>query len=380
MPMATKRDYYEVLGVQRHATEQDIARAYRKLAIQFHPDSNAGDEEATIRFKEAAEAYEVLSDVEKRSIYDRHGHAGLASAGAAGGFHDVEDIFDAFGEMFGGAFGDFFGGGGGRRRSRRPRRGSDVQCEVELTLEEAATGVKKTLEFKRSSLCGTCQGTGSRPGAAPSQCRRCGGAGEVVASAGILRVQTTCPTCRGSGRVITDPCEQCRGIGHTTKPVRLEVAIPAGADEGMRVRLTGEGEPSVEGGPPGDLYCLIRMQPHALFRRDGSNLFVELPITYTQAVLGAEIEIPTLEGAEMLNVHRGTQAGELYRLRGKGLPDPRRSGKGDLIVQVMVEIPKQINAKQESLLRELAELEQAHVTPHRKSFLDSLKDYFRPVD
>ncbi|MFO0912726.1 MAG: molecular chaperone DnaJ [Pirellulales bacterium] len=377
--MATKRDYYEVLGVERHANEQDIARAYRKLAIQFHPDSNPGDEEATVRFKEAAEAYEVLSDVEKRSLYDRHGHAGLGGP-AGGGFHDVEDIFDAFGDLFGGAFGDLFGGGGRRRGGRRVHRGNDVQCEVVLTLEEAATGIKKTLDLKRSTPCGTCHGSGSRPGASASQCRRCGGAGEVVTSAGILRVQTTCPTCRGSGRVITDPCEECRGAGFQAKPIRLEVNIPAGADEGMRVRLTGEGEPSPDGGPSGDLYCLIRMQPHPLFRRDGSNVFVELPISYTQAVLGAEIEIPTLNGPQTLSVHAGTQAGELYRLRGLGVPNPRGGSKGDLIVQVMIEVPKQINARQETLLRELAELEHAEVTPHRKSFLDSLKDYFRGKD
>jgi molecular chaperone DnaJ len=336
--MATKRDYYDILEVPRDASEDVIARAYRKLAIRYHPDSHPGDDEATVRFKEAAEAYEVLSDPEKRARYDRFGHAGVAGQG--GGFHSAEDIFDAFGDIFG--FGDLFGQGR-RRGGRRVRRGADVQCEVSLTLEEAARGTSKTISFARHTRCGTCQGSGSRPGAQPQTCRNCGGLGEIVQSAGILRVQTTCPTCRGAGAVITDPCPDCRGTGLKAQRVELEVRIPAGADDRMRVRLAGEGEPSPDGGPPGDCYCLIRLQPHRLFHRDGSHLRVDVPVTYPQAALGATLEIPTLDGPDELEIPAGTQPGDLFRLRGKGMPDPRSGRIGDLIIQIVVEVPRKLN-------------------------------------
>jgi molecular chaperone DnaJ len=373
--MATKRDYYEILGVERVASSADISRAYRQLAIKYHPDSNPGDEEAVAHFKEAAEAYEVLSDPEKRARYDRYGHAGVQGPGGTAGFTDVEDIFDAFGDIFGGGvFGDFFGG----RRPRRSSRGADVKCEVTLDLEEAARGASKTVEFDRSVTCRKCAGSGSKPGSQPQTCRRCGGRGQVVQSAGILQVQTTCPSCRGHGSVITDPCADCRGRGHVSKRVELEVAIPAGVDDGMRVRLSGEGEPSRAGGPPGDCYCFIKIRPHPLFRRDGSDLFVQLPISYTQAVLGARIEIPTLDGPDLLTVPGGTQSGEVFRLPGKGMPDPRGGHWGDLLVQTVVEVPKKLSPRQEELLRQLAEEENSHVSPHRKSFLDKLRDYFAP--
>jgi molecular chaperone DnaJ len=376
--MASKRDYYEVLGVSRDASQREIAGAYRRLAIKYHPDSHPGDAEATALFKEAAEAYEVLSDPEKRSRYDQFGHAGVHGP-AGGGFADVEDIFDAFGDIFGGGgiFGDLFGGGRGRRRTRHTR-GADVKCEVTLTLAEAARGVTRKVRFDRSEVCGRCRGTGAKPGSSGETCRRCNGHGQVVQSAGILRVQTTCPDCHGSGQVITDPCEQCRGRGFVARQVELEVAIPAGVDDGMRVRLAGEGERSRDGGPPGDCYCFIRVKPHSLFKREGNNLYVEVPISYTQAALGAEIEIPTIEATDHLNVPAGTQSGDVFRLHGLGLPDPRTGAVGDLLVQTYVEVPKRLQPKEEELLRELAELEHRHVSPRRKSFLDKLRDYIKP--
>lgn len=374
--MSGKRDYYEILGVQRDATEKDIANAYRRLALKYHPDSNPGDESATERFKEAAEAYEVLSDAEKRARYDQFGHAGVE--GGASQFNEVEDIFEAFGDMFsGGLFGDLFGG---RRRGRRQRRGADLRCDVTLSLEEAARGVNKTVEFVRSKLCETCSGDGATPGTTREPCRRCGGRGQVVQSAGILRVQTTCPDCQGAGSINTNPCKPCRGSGYTKHRVQIDVAIPAGIDDGMRVRIPGEGEPAPGGGQPGDCYCFVTVRPHSLFQREGNHLVLQLPISYTQAALGATVEVPTLQGAEPLELPSGTQHGEVFQMRGRGLPDPRGGGIGDLLVQTFLEVPKRISADQEALLRDLAELEHAQVTPHRKSFLEKLKDYFTPAD
>lgn len=371
--MTSKRDYYEVLGVERTAADGEIASAYRSLAIKYHPDSHPDDEEATERFKEAAEAYEVLSDADKRARYDRYGHAGLEGTGGAPHYTNVEDIFEAFGDIFGGGlFGDMFGG----RRRRGPRRGSDISCEVSLTLEEAARGVRKTVQFKRSKRCESCDATGMKPGTRPENCRRCGGTGHVVQSAGILRVQTTCPSCGGRGAVIADPCTDCRGRGYVADRVRLEVAIPPGVDTGMRVRLPGEGEPSPQGGPPGDCYCFVQIQEHPLFHRDGAHLLLEVPITYAQAALGATIEVPTLDGRDELEIPASTQPGAMFRLRRKGMPDPRGRGVGDLVVRVNIEVPKKISKRQEELLRQLAEEEKSNVSPHRKSFLEKLADYF----
>jgi len=375
--MAAKRDYYEVLGVPRDAAAADVAGAYRKLAIQFHPDSNPGDEDAIAKFKEAAEAYEVLGDADKRARYDRFGHAGVDGPGGGGAhFTDVEDIFEAFGDIFGGGiFGDLFGGG--RRRGRRVHRGADIECRVTLELEEAASGAERTVHFDRHANCRTCSGSGAAPGSPPQTCPRCGGRGQVVQSAGILRVQTTCPSCQGNGRVITDPCTDCDGRGQQAERIELQVAIPAGVDDGMRVRLSGEGEPSRNGGPPGDCYCLIRVKPHKLFQREEQHLFLQLPITYSQAALGATVEVPTLTGRTDIVIPAGTQSGEMFRVGGAGLADPRqRRHKGDLHVQAVIEVPKKLTAQQEQLLRELAEVEQANVSPHRKSFFGQLKDYF----
>jgi molecular chaperone DnaJ len=376
--MAVKRDYYEVLGVARSASEKEIAAAYRKLAIKFHPDSNPGDAEAADRFKEAAEAYEILNAAEKRARYDQFGHAGLDGFGGGPQFESVEDIFEAFGDIFGGGiFGEMFGGGRGRRRVRR---GADVRVDVTLDLEEAARGVTKEVQFARSRKCENCAGSGSKQGSQREVCRRCGGHGQVTQSAGILRVQTTCPSCRGAGSIITDPCEACHGAGYVAGRVTLSVAIPPGVDNNTRLQLRNEGEPSPDGGPPGTCYCYLHVREHSIFQRDGRHLILHLPISYTQAVLGATIEVPTLDGRNQLEVPHGTQSGEVFQLKGLGMPDPHGGRRGDLVVQVMIDVPKKVDKRQEDLLRELAVLENAHVTPHRKSFLEKIRDYFAPQE
>lgn len=370
--MAAKRDYYEVLSVSRTASSDEIASAYRRLAIRYHPDKSPGDSQAIERFKEAAEAFEVLGDEEKRARYDRYGHAAFEGGqGGATHFTDVQDIFSAFGDIFG----DLFGGAGDAGR-RRVRRGRDVRCDVTLSLHEAAAGVKKAVRFERHELCGRCEGHGAEPGTDKESCRTCGGHGQVVQAAGIMRIQTTCPACHGEGVLVREPCAACRGRGVTLKKVVTEVTIPAGVDDGMRVRITGQGEPSPNGGPPGDCYCFISLLHHPLFERQGPNLICRIPITYPQAALGATLEVPTLQGREELKIPPGTPSGEVFRIRAKGMPDPRRRGLGDLLVQVDIEVPSRLTPQAEELLRELAEEEKANVAPHRKSFFEKLKDYF----
>jgi molecular chaperone DnaJ len=369
--MASKRDYYEVLSVDRSASDKAIADAYRKLAIKFHPDKNPGDDEAVARFKEAAEAFEVLSDPEKRSLYDRFGHAGVSGAGRGREFTDVNDIFSAFGDIFGdSAFGDLFGG------RRRANRGTDVRCDVTLDLLEAARGVTATIEFERHEACDECKGSGAKPGSTRTKCTYCGGRGQVLQSTGIFRVQSTCPSCRGAGSIVKDPCTKCRASGYVLKTVRRDVQIPAGIDDQMRVRLPGEGEPSPNGGPRGDCYCFITVKDHPLFQREGSHLIVRVPVSYSQAALGATIEVPTLEGRHELKIPAGTQTGEVFKLRGRGMPSPRGREVGDLLVQVNIEVPKNLSERQEELLRELAEHEHANVSPHRKSFFEKVREYF----
>ncbi|MEN0111284.1 MAG: molecular chaperone DnaJ [Planctomycetota bacterium] len=367
--MPTQRDYYEVLGVARDADGDTIATSYRKLAIRYHPDKNPGDDDAIGRFKEAAEAFEVLGDAEKRARYDRFGHAGVNGQGHAGaGFGDVEDIFSAFGDVFG----DLFGGGG----RGRARPGRDVRCDVTLTLHEAARGVTKSVEYQRHESCEDCGGSGAAKGAKRETCGYCGGTGRVIQSAGIIRMQTTCPACQGSGQTISEPCRTCRGTGQQLRNVTTEVRIPAGVDTGTRVRISGEGEPSPAGGPPGDCYCFITVEPHPLFEREGQHLVCRVPITYTQAALGGDLEVPTLDGRDTITLEPGTQSGDVFRLAGEGMPDPRRRGAGDLLVQVSIEVPKKLSPDEESLLRQLAEMEQANVAPQRKTFFQQLKDYF----
>jgi molecular chaperone DnaJ len=376
--MSDQRDYYEVLGVERGASQSQIAEAYRKLAIKYHPDKNPGDETAVAKFKEAAEAFEVLHDPQKRERYDRFGHAGVQ-----GGAHftDIGDIFEAFGDIFGGGvFGDLFGGrrGGGRRR---PRKGEDIRVDITIDLLEAARGCTKTIQFDRVARCETCGGSGAKPGSSPQTCSYCGGRGQVVQSAGILRVQTTCPSCRGAGNVIKDPCRNCRGGGHVAEPVQREIRIPPGVDTGMRIRVPGEGHPSGSGGPPGDCYCFLAVREHALFHRQGPHLICRVPVTYAQAALGATIEVPTLDGKEELKIPAGTQPGDLLTLRGRGLADPQGGRRvGDLHVQIDLEVPKTLSQRQEQLLRELAEVENKHVTGERRNFFEKLRDYFVPSE
>jgi molecular chaperone DnaJ len=366
--MPTKRCYYETLGIQRSASGTEIAKAYRKLAVKYHPDKNPGDEEAIARFKECSEAFEILNDPDKRSRYDRYGHAGVNGQGAAH-FTDVEDIFSAFGDIFGDIF-------GGRSRTRRPRKGRDVRCEVSLTLKEAAEGVRKKVQFQRHEPCSSCSGTGAAPGSKRETCSYCAGRGQVIQQAGIVRMQTTCPACDGEGSSVSNPCRTCRGAGHTLKKVEADVDIPAGVDSGMQIRMTGQGEPSQNGGPPGDCYCVVAVLPHALFEREGQHLICRVPITYSQAVLGAELNVPTLAGPTELEVPPGTQSGDVFRIRGQGMRDPRVSGVGDLLVQVNNEVTKKVTGEEETLLRQLAELEHKNVAPARKSFFDKVKEYF----
>jgi molecular chaperone DnaJ len=372
LTMADKRDYYEILGVDRSANKEQISEAYRKLALKYHPDRNPGDEAAIVKFKEAAEAFEVLNHAEKRAKYDRFGFQGLQGSDAPH-FRDVGDIFDAFGDVFGeGLFGDLFG----RGRGQRVRKGGDVQCQVTLDLLEAAKGASKVVEFERHVVCETCGGSGAKPGTRPEKCSYCGGNGRVVQSSGFFSMQTTCPACRGNGRVIREACPACRGHGYVPRRVNRKVEIPAGVDNGTQLRLSGEGEPSAAGGPPGDCYCAIHVKEHPLFHRDGRELICQVPITYTQASLGTSLNVPTLDGPEEVEVPPGTQPGDVFTLRGRGMPDVRYRGRGDLHVQVTIEVPKRLSERHEELLRELADIENADVSPKRKSFFDKIKELF----
>lgn len=373
--MADQRDYYEVLGVAKRASSADITAAYRKLAIRFHPDKNPGDAEAATRFKEAARAFEVLSDDDLRSRYDRFGHAGV-EGGRRHDFNDISDVFEAFGDLFGGGiFGEAFGGG--RQRQSRARKGRDVFCQVRLSLVEAARGVTKTIEFDRHETCGECDGSGARKGTQPQPCEYCAGRGQVIQSAGVFRLQTTCPACRGAGTVIRDRCPACGGEGVRQERAARKVTIPAGVDRDVRVRLAGEGEPGAAGGPPGDCYCVIEIEDHPFLVRQGKDLHCEVPVSFTQAALGATVEVPTLDGPKPLEIVRGTQPGDVVRVRGLGMPEVRGRGIGDLHVHVHVEVPKSLSPRAEELLRELAGEEHAAVSPKRTSFFSRLSEYFQ---
>lgn len=378
--MATKRDFYEVLGVGRDAGGEEIKRAYRKLAAKYHPDRNPGDDAAIEKFKEASEAFDVLSNDEKRARYDRFGHAGVEGAAGrgGGGFHDVDDIFEAFGSVFG----DLFGGGGGRRRGGgpRPRRGDHLRTAVTIDLVEAAVGCTREVEIRRRVLCETCHGSGAKAGASPVTCDYCGGHGQVVQSQGFFRVQTVCPACQGEGKVVREKCGDCRGNRFQSTVVTIEVKIPAGVDNDMQLRVAGEGEPGENGGPAGDLYVDLRVKTHPLFQREGRHLLCDVPIAFTQAALGTELEVPLLTGKHQLTIPAGTQPNETFRLRGQGMPDPHGGARGDLVIRVNVQVPKKLNKKYEDLLRQLAELEQKHVSAHQKGFFESVKEFFTGDD
>ncbi len=377
-----KRDYYEVLELQKNAGADDLKRAYRKLAFKYHPDRNQGDAAAESRFKEAAEAYEVLSDPEKRRVYDQFGHAGLDGAGGGRGFSSFEDIFSAFGEIFGGGggggrspFDDLFGFGRGGRRAR-VERGASLKCDLTLELDEVARGVEKTIELKRAEICEECSGSGSKKGTSPIACPDCGGAGAIQVSQGFFAIRQTCPRCHGEGTFVQTPCEACKGAGKTPRRREITVRVPAGIADGTQLRVAGEGEPGKNGGPRGDLYCFVHQAPHPIFQRDGDDLVCEMPISYSQAALGAEVEVPTLKGKSHLKIPRGTQTHKVFRLKGLGLPNVYGHGRGELLVKVVIETPKKLSTRQEELLREFAETEELQVSPQRKSFLDKVRELF----
>ncbi|MCC7408281.1 MAG: molecular chaperone DnaJ [Phycisphaeraceae bacterium] len=375
--MATQRDYYEILNVERSAGDDDIRRAYRKMAMKYHPDRNPGDAVAEQRFKEAAEAYEVLSDPPKRARYNQYGHEGLRGTSGHNFSHmDVSDIFSMFEDIFGGMGGASGGGGGRRGRRAGGQRGYDLETQVTLELEEVAAGVEREIEFTRQDLCATCEGSGAKPGSKPVACVTCGGAGQVQQSGfgGMFRMVSTCPACGGVGKVHTEKCGTCSGSGRQPKKRVLKVRIPAGVHEGQAVRVPGEGEPGSGGGPRGDLHVVVRVEPHKIFERQGDDLVVRLPITFTQAALGAELTIPTLTDKTTLTVKRGTQHGEAFRVRGEGLANLRSGRRGDLIAVLVIDVPKKLSGKQEKLLRDYAQMEESSVLPESKSFWDRLKE------
>jgi len=353
--VSPRRDYYEVLGVERNASPEAIKKAYRSLAVKNHPDRNPGDKEAEERFKEAAEAYAVLSDAEKRSQYDRFGHAGVGEH-PFGGFDSsvFGDFADVLGNLFG--FEGIFGGGGRRRNG--PERGSDLRMDMAISFEEMARGIERTVTVPREESCEACRGSGMAPGAKPETCRTCGGRGQVRVSQGFFTMVRPCPGCGGAGQTISDPCPSCRGAGRVAKRRQLQVKVPAGVENGMRLRLVGEGEAGARGGPTGDLYVVIRVQPHDLFVREEADLHLEEEISAFHAALGTEVEVPTLDGAEKVRVPAGTQPGDTAVLRGKGLPRLRRGGHGNLVVHFKVVVPRKLTAKQRELLHELVKGEE----------------------
>ena len=373
----SKRDYYEVLGVNRDAGDDEIKKAYRKLAMKFHPDRNPDNKDAEEKFKEAKEAYEMLSDPQKKAAYDRYGHAGVdPSMGAGPGAQGFEGGFaDAFGDIFG----DLFGGGGGRGGRSNVYRGADLRYNLEITLEEAARGAEKTIRIPTVEECGTCHGSGAKPGTHPKPCPTCQGHGQVRVQQGFFSIQQTCPKCHGSGKIIPDPCRDCGGAGRTKKQKTLEVKIPAGIDDGMRLRHAGHGEPGLNGGPPGDLYVEIHIRKHAVFERDHDDLHCEMPISITTAALGGEIEIPTLEGMARLKIPAETQSGKVFRLRGKGIKNVRNHVHGDLMCHVVVETPVNLTERQRELLREFEEISSGNATRHNpkaQGWMDKVRDFF----
>jgi molecular chaperone DnaJ len=379
MATRSKRDYYEILGVDRGATAEAIKRAYRKLAVKFHPDKNPGDHAAEERFKELGEAYDVLADPEKRAAYDRYGHAAFSQgggfAGGAGGFHDP---FDLFREVFsggggGGIFDQFFGGAsdsGGRQR------GADLRYDLQITLEEAAEGVEKEIEIRKLDACPDCDGSGAQKGSRTVTCNVCRGRGQVVVSRGFFQVAQTCPNCHGTGRTVEKPCRSCGGEGRVERTSRVKLKIPAGVEDGARLRSAGGGEAGIRSGASGDLYVVIHVRDHAIFERDGIDLRCDIPIPFTTAALGGEIRVPTLNGAVQLKIPAGTQGGAVFRIRGKGMPGLHSSARGDLFTRVQVEVPTKLDAVQRAKLEEFADLCGDDNTPLHKSFYEKLKDFF----
>lgn len=365
----SKRDYYEVLAVTKTATDGEIKRAYRTLAVKYHPDKNPDDHTAEDKFKECAEAYAVLSDPQKRAAYDRYGHAATSGAGAGGfdaGFSNIEDIFDMFG------FGDMFGSRGGRRTT--VQRGSDLRYDFEITLEEAANGKDEKLRIPRLEQCGECSGSGAEKGTTAETCVSCKGAGQTRYQQGFFSVMRTCPNCQGRGQVIRTPCKECKGAGRTEKEKTLEVKIPAGVETGSRLRVSGEGEAGPNGGPSGDLFVVVHVKEHEVFERQGANLYSAVPITFAQAALGAEIKVQTLDGEEDLKVPAGTQTGTVFRVKSRGMPALGGRGRGDLFVAVTLITPKSLTKEQRKLLEQLAEVEDKDF--NSESFIEKVRNIF----
>jgi molecular chaperone DnaJ len=374
----TKKDYYETLGVARNASDADIKKAYRRLAMKYHPDRNPGDKTTEARFKDAKEAYEVLSDSQKRAAYDQFGHAGVdpsAAAGAAGGFYSAGGA--NFADIFGDVFGDIFGGG--RARGAQVFRGANLRYSLELSLEDAVRGTEVRIRVPAMEKCDACQGSGAKVGTSSTVCRTCGGHGQVRMQQGFFSVQQTCPKCHGAGKVITDPCPTCHGAGRVQHTKTLSVKVPAGVDEGDQIRLAGEGEAGENGGPPGDLFVQIRLKPHSLFKREQDDLYCEMPVSFATAVLGGELEVPTLDGRASIKIPPGTQSEKLFRLRGKGVRNVRSGQTGDLYCRISVETPVNLTARQKELLQELDHSLREGGTrhsPREASWLDKLKGIF----
>ncbi|BEV08997.1 molecular chaperone DnaJ [Methylophilus sp. DW102] len=373
---AAKKDYYEVLGVNRDASDEEIKKAFKKLAMKFHPDRNPDNPKAEESFKEAKEAYEVLSDEQKRAAYDQYGHAGVdPSMGSGAGFGGFGG--GGFSDAFGDIFGDIFGGG--RNQRSNVYRGADLRYNLEISLEEAARGTETKIRIPVQATCETCHGSGARPGTSPVTCTTCNGHGQVRMQQGFFSVQQTCPKCHGTGKMVKDPCPTCHGNGRVKQNKTLNVKIPAGVDEGDRIRLSGEGEAGVNGGPTGDLYVVVHLKEHPIFQRDGANLHCEMPISFSTAALGGEIEVPTLDGAAKMKIPAETQTGSVFRLRGKGIKPLRSSEHGDLMVHVVVETPVRLTEKQKELLREFENSTQADAgkhSPKNKSWVDKARDFF----
>ena len=380
-----KRDYYEVLEVERTATAEEVKKSYRKLAIKFHPDKNPGDKAAEDKFKELGEAYEALSDPQKRAAYDQYGHAafdprvrGGGAGSRGGGFHDPADIFrEVFGGGAGSIFEDLFGGGGGRQRDANgAARGSDLRYDMEISFIEAAQGCEKEISISKLDTCDTCSGSGADKGATVKTCQTCAGRGQVLSSRGIFSIAQTCPRCEGRGKTVDKPCRTCSGSGRREKTAKIKLKIPAGVDTGARLRSSGSGEGGARGGPAGDLYVVLHVQPHEIFQREGDDLLCEVPISFVQAALGADVEVPTLNGSAQIRIPAGTQPATLFRLKGKGVKNVQGYGSGDLHVRVTIEVPAKLNSAQKAKLEEFAALCDANVNPRSQSFFEKAKSLF----
>ncbi|MDP2784583.1 MAG: molecular chaperone DnaJ [Sulfurimicrobium sp.] len=372
----SKRDYYEILGVNRDASDEELKKAYRKLAMKHHPDRNPDNPKAEEHFKEAKEAYEILSDASKRTAYDQYGHAGVdQQAGMGGGGAGMGGFADAFGDIFG----DIFGGGGGRGGRSNVYRGADLRYNLEISLEDAARGAETKIRIPTMEKCEPCNGSGAKAGTQPVTCTTCGGHGQVRMQQGFFSIQQTCPRCHGSGKMVQSPCPSCQGAGRVKQHKTLVVKIPSGVDEGDRIRLSGEGEDGVNGGPPGDLYVVIQIKPHQVFQRDHDDLHCEMPISFTVAALGGEIDIPTLDGHAKIKIPAETQSGKVFRLRGKGIKGVRSQHHGDLMCHMVVETPVSLTERQKELLRELESINQedgSRHNPRAKSWMDKVKQFF----